>query len=383
MRKIVIAPDSFKGSLTAKEAADCIERGIHRVIDNVDIVKVPMADGGEGTVQSLVDATRGTIVNVEVHGPLLKKVSAFYGILGDEKTAVIEMAAASGLTLITEKERNPLKTTTYGTGQLIKHALDMGCNNIIIGIGGSATNDGGAGALMALGVRFLDKQGREIGLGGGNLIKLYYIDISEFDKRLRDCSITIASDVDNPFCGPKGASAVFGPQKGADDKMVEVLDKGLLNFAEVIKKDLGIDIKDIPGAGAAGGMGGGLLAFLNSQLKRGIDIVIEITDLENKMKGASLVFTGEGMIDYQTVYGKTPYGVAKLANRHNIPVIAIAGSIGKGEETLYDHGFYSVFSIVDKPVSLNEAMSDAAILLEKTAERIMRIIEINRSKSLA
>ncbi len=382
MRKIIIAPDSFKGSLTAKEAADCIEKGIIKVIDKVDIVKVPMADGGEGTVQSLVDATKGKIINVEVCGPLLKKVNAFYGILGDKKTAIIEMAAASGLTLITEKERNPLKTTTYGTGQLIKHALDMGCSDIIIGIGGSATNDGGAGALTALGVKFLDKQGQEIGLGGGNLISLHHIDVCGLDKRLKDCSITVACDVDNPLCGPKGASAVFGPQKGADDKMVEVLEQSLLIFAKVIKRDMGIDIKDIPGAGAAGGMGGGLLAFLNAKLKKGIDIAIETTDLENKMKDVDLVFTGEGMIDYQTVYGKTPYGVAKLANKYDIPVIAIVGSIGKGEETLYDHGFYSVFSIVDKPVSLDEAMANAAILLEKTAERIMRIIEINRSKSL-
>lgn len=379
MKKIVIAPDSFKGSLTAKEVADCIEKGINKIVDNVEIVKVPIADGGEGTVQSLVDATDGKIINLKVHGPLCKKVDSFYGILGDKETAIIEMAAASGLTLIPENKRNPLKTTTYGTGELIKHALSMKCKNVIIGIGGSATNDGGAGALAALGVKFLDKNDKEIGLGGENLINLHHIDTQGLDKRLKDKRIIIACDVNNPLCGPKGASAVFGPQKGANEKMVKLLDKSLLHYANIIKRDLGIDIKDVPGAGAAGGLGGGLLAFLNAKLKRGIDIVIEVTDLGNKIKDADLVFTGEGMIDYQTVYGKTPYGVAKTAEKFDVPVIAIAGSIGKGEETLYEHGFAGVFSIVDRPLNLEDAIANAASLVEKTTQRIMRIIRLNCS----
>lgn len=379
MQKIVIAPDSFKGSLTAKEVADSMEKGINKVMDHVEIVKIPMADGGEGTVQSLVDATGGKIIHLKTHGPLCKKVNSFYGILGDKETAIIEMAASSGLMLISEEEKNPLKTTTYGTGELIKHALDMGCKNIIIGIGGSATNDGGAGALTALGAKFLDKQGREIGLGGGSLINLDHIDISELDQRLNNSNIVVACDVDNPLCGPNGASAVFGPQKGADGKMVRLLDQSLLKFAMVIKQDLGMDIKDIPGAGAAGGLGGGLLAFLKAKLKRGVDIVIEITDLENKLKDADLVFTGEGMIDYQTAYGKTPYGVANIAKKYNIPVIAIAGSIGEGEETLYKYGFDSIFSILEKPLSLEDAMANASVLVEKTAQRILRVIRLKIS----
>jgi glycerate 2-kinase len=372
--KIVIAPDSFKGSLSAYEVAANIEIGIKKVINDVEIIKVPMADGGEGTVKSLVDGSGGRIINLKVKGPLLRQVDSFYGITGDGKTAVIEMAAASGLPLISGEERNPLKTTTYGTGELIKHALDMGCRNIMIGIGGSATNDGGAGMLQALGVKLLDKNEREIGSGGECLLDLRKIDLSHMDRRIEECSITAACDVSNPLCGPTGASAVFGPQKGADEAMVKILDECLLNFAMVIKRDLGTNIKDIPGAGAAGGLGGGLLAFLKAKLSRGIDIVIEATNLEKKIEGADLVITGEGMIDYQTAYGKTPYGVAMIAKKYGIPVIAIVGGIGENAEILYEKGFDSIFSIVDKPMVLEEAMDRGQILIEKTAERIMRLI---------
>lgn len=375
--KIVIAPDSYKGSLSAKVVADCIERGIKKIYAKAYIVKIPMADGGEGTVQSLVDGSEGKIKKVKVKGPLLKEVEAFYGILGDGKTAVIEMAAASGLPLITKEERNPLKTTTYGTGQLIKHALDMGCSSIIIGIGGSSTNDGGAGMVQALGIELLDQSGEEIGFGAEGLSRLHRVDLRNMDPRIKKCKITAACDVNNPLCGPNGASHVFGPQKGADEEMIKVLDDNLSNFADVIKKDLNIDMKDVPGSGAAGGLGGGLLAFLSAELKRGIDIVIETTKLEESIKDADLVITGEGMIDYQTAFGKTPFGVAKIAKKYNIPVIAIAGGIGKGAETLYDKGFTSIFSIVDKPMELEEAIADASILLEKTTERIMRIFKIN------
>ncbi|MFT5873516.1 MAG: glycerate kinase [Clostridium sp.] len=375
--KIVIAPDSYKGSLTAQVVADCMERGIKKIYPKAYIVKIPMADGGEGTVQSLVDGTEGKIIKVEVKGPLLKEVKAFYGILGDGKTAVIEMAAASGLPLITKEEGNPMKTTTYGTGQLIKNALDRGCRNIIIGIGGSSTNDGGTGMLSALGVKFLDRKGEDIGCGGESLAKLYTVDVKGMDPRIKESIIIAACDVDNPLCGLNGAAHIFGPQKGADDEMIKILDKNLSNYADVIKRDLNIEIKNIPGSGAAGGVGGGLLAFFNAELKRGIDIVIETTNLEERTKDADLVITGEGMIDYQTAFGKTPFGVAKIAKKYNIPVIAIAGGIGKGVETLYDKGFNSIFSIVDKPMQLEEAIADASNLLEKATERIMRILKIN------
>lgn len=377
--KIVIAPDSYKGSLTAKAVADSIERGIKKIYEKANTIKIPMADGGEGTVQSLVDGTEGKIIKVKVKGPLLKEVEAFYGILGDGKTAVIEMAAASGLLLVTKEERNPLKTTTYGTGQLIKNALDMGCRNIIIGIGGSSTNDGGAGMAAALGIKLLDQRGKNIGFGGECLAKLHTINVNNMDPRMKECKITIACDVDNPLCGLNGASHVFGPQKGADEKMIKILDDNLSNYAYVIKKDLNIEIKNVPGAGAAGGLGGGLLAFFNAKLKSGIDIVIETTNLEEIIKDADLVITGEGMIDYQTAFGKTPFGVARVARKYNIPVIAIAGGIGKDSEKLYDKGFTSIFSIVDRPMQLEEAIENASILLEKATERIMRIFTINNN----
>lgn len=374
--RIVIAPDSFKGSLTAAEVAVSIEKGIKKVFKNAEIIKIPMADGGEGTVQSLVDFTNGKIVNLKVKGPLLEETEAFYGILGDENTAVIEMAAASGLPLLTKEQRNPLKTTTFGTGELIKDALNRGIKNFIIGIGGSATNDGGAGMLQALGVRLLDESGSDIGFGGESLERLHKIDLSDMDERIKLCSITAACDVDNPLCGERGASYVFGPQKGADGEMIKILDGNLEHYADVIEKQLGISVKDYPGAGAAGGLGAALLAFLNATLKKGINIVMETVKLEEKIKGADLVITGEGMIDYQTQFGKTPYGVASMAKKYDIPVIAVAGSIGKNAEELYDKGFNSIFSIVDKPMTLEEAIDNADILLQKTAERIMRVISI-------
>lgn len=376
---IVIAPDSFKGSLTAGEVCNCVEKGIKKVISDANIVKVPMADGGEGTVQSLVDATLGRIVKKKVKGPLLEEVEAFYGILGDGKTAVIEMAAASGLTLIEENERNPLKTTTYGTGELIKDAVDKGCSKIIIGIGGSATNDGGTGMAMALGAKFLDKNGESIGFGGGELINIEKIDLTSFNPLLKDVTIIAACDVDNPLCGEKGASYVYGPQKGATKDMVEILDKNLLHYGKLLEKKFNKGIIDYAGAGAAGGLGAGLLVFLNAQLKRGIDIVIEVTELEKKVSQADLVITGEGNIDFQTSFGKTPYGVAKISKKYNKSVIAIAGGIGDGAEELYNKGIDSIFSIVDRPLSLEEAIRNSTELVENTAERIIRLINISKN----
>lgn len=374
--KIVIAPDSFKGSLLAKEAAECIKTGILRVYKDSNILCIPMADGGEGTVQALVDATEGRIIKVRVKDPLLREVEAFYGILGDNKTAVIEMAAASGLPLIAINERNPMLTTTYGTGELIKHALDMGCKEIIIGIGGSATNDGGLGMAMALGVKFLDKAGMDIGHGGGSLSKLHTIDISGLDERLRACNITAACDVDNPLCGLTGATYVFGSQKGADEEAMLILDRNLEHYADIIRATLNIDIKNYKGAGAAGGLGGGLMAFLGAKLEQGIEIVKKIVKLEEQVKDADLVITGEGMMDYQTQFGKTPYGVAKVAKYYNIPVIALVGQIGKNANVLYDLGIDSIFSITSGPMTLEDAVSNAPELLMDTAERVMRFYKV-------
>lgn len=376
---IVIAPDSFKGSLTAGEVCNYVEKGIKKVIIDANIVKVPMADGGEGTVQSLVDATSGQIVKKTVKGPLLNEVEAFYGILGDGKTAVIEMAAASGLPLISDGERNPLKTTTYGTGELIKDAVDKGCKKIIIGIGGSATNDGGTGMAIALGAKFLDTNGDSIGFGGGELAKIAKIDLTSFNSLLKDVTIIAACDVDNPLCGEKGASYVYGPQKGATKEMVEILDKNLFHYGKLLEMKFNKKIIDYPGAGAAGGLGAGLLAFLNAQLKRGIDIVTEVTGLEEKVSQADLVITGEGKIDFQTSFGKTPYGVAMISKKYNKPVIAIAGGIGKGAEELYNMGIDSIFSIVDGPLSLEEAIKNSAQLVEDSAERIIRLINISKN----
>ncbi len=377
---IVIAPDSFKGSMTAKEAANAIERGIRRVCSDICIEKVPMADGGEGTVQSLIDATNGTIIKAKVRDSLYRIITAKYGILGNGMTAVIEMAEASGLTLLKEEERNPMITTTFGTGEIIKDALDRGCREFIIGIGGSATNDGGTGMLMALGCKFFDRQGKSIKLGGEGLSDIVDIDTTELDSRLKESKFVIACDVDNPLCGPRGAAEVFGPQKGATEEMIKLLDNGLRNLAEIIEKKFNEKIIDYPGAGAAGGLGAALKVFMKGDLKRGINIVISATNLEEKIKECDLVITGEGGIDYQTQFGKTPYGVAQVATMYNKPIIAIAGSIGKDAEVLYDKGFTSIFSIVDRPMSLEESMKSAENLLEKSAERILRLYLFKNNK---
>ena len=374
--KIVIAPDSFKGSLTALEAANAIEEGLKRFFPEAEIIKVPMADGGEGTVQSLVDATGGRIVKRIVTGPLGDKVEAQFGILGDGRTAVIEMASASGLPLVPPDKRNPMVTTTYGMGELIKAALDMGCRKFIIGIGGSATNDGGGGMAQALGVKLLDKEGNDIPFGGGGLLKLDRIDISTLDPRIAESEIVVACDVDNPLTGPRGAARVYSPQKGATPDMVEILDKALEHFAEVVKRDLGRDIKDVPGAGAAGGLGAGLMAFLNARLQLGVDIVIEATGLEEKVKGADLVITGEGGIDSQTIYGKTPIGVTKVAKKFGIPVLAVAGGISDDASVVYEHGIDGLMSIIPRPMTLDEAMAQGKKLLSDAAERIARLIAV-------
>ncbi len=372
--KIAVAPDSYKGSLSAKEVSDAIERGIKKCDSTAEVVKVPMADGGEGTVRALVDATGGRIIDVTVSDPLMRRINAFYGILGDNSTAVIEMSAASGLTLLSKDERDPLITTTYGTGELIIDALNRGCTKIIIGIGGSATNDGGEGMAKALGVKFIGSNGNDIGLGGGYLNKLHSIDTSKIDKRIFDCEIVAACDVENPLCGENGASHVFGPQKGASPDDVELLDNNLLHYGKLVEDATGVKVVDVKGSGAAGGLGAALLAFLDAKLEKGIEIVTKTVSLESRIKDADLVITGEGMIDFQTAFGKTPYGVAKVASKYGIPVIAIAGGIGKDADTLYKKGFASIFCIADKPMTLEESVENCERLLEDAAERIMRLI---------
>ncbi|KIY23362.1 MULTISPECIES: glycerate kinase [Mesobacillus] len=374
--KIVIAPDSFKESLTALEAATAIEAGMKKILPEAIFVKVPMADGGEGTVQSLVDATHGRIVSKTVTGPLGDAVDAFFGLSGDEKTAIIEMAAASGLHLVPREKRNPLITTTRGTGELIVAALDYGVEQIIIGIGGSATNDGGAGMARALGIRFLNADGKEIGEGGGSLSELVSIDRTQADSRLTSVKIEVACDVDNPLTGTKGASRIFGPQKGATAEIIEILDKNLHHYAEIIRKDLGKDIEHISGAGAAGGLGGGLLAFLSAELKRGVDIVLEATKLEQQLLDADFVITGEGKIDGQTIFGKTPIGVAKTAKRHNIPVIAIAGNVAKDSVIVHEHGIDVLFSVVPGAISLEDALENASTYVRNTAANIASLIKL-------
>lgn len=374
--KFVIAPDSFKESMTAKAAAVAIQAGLQKIYPDADYELVPMAYGGEGTVQSLVDATEGEIITADVQNPLDETVSAFYGVLGDQQTAVIEMSAASGIQFVTTETKNPLITTTYGTGQLIKDALDRGMRRFIIGLGGSATNDGGAGMAEALGVRFLDENGQQIARGGAALATLHEIDMSNLDPRVAESGFLLASDVTNPLVGETGASAVFGPQKGATPAMVAELDAALTNYAAVIKAQLGIDLANTPGAGAAGGLGAGMLAFTQAKMQSGISLVVEATELVAKAANADVAFVGEGAIDFQTQYGKTPMGAAQAVKQAspNAKVIGLAGYVGDGIDALYDLGIDAVFSIVPGAVDLPTAMKTGEANLTRTAENIARLL---------
>ena len=373
--KIVLAPDSFKESMTAKETCEAIERGLKKVIPNLECVSVPMADGGEGTTQSLVDATNGEFYTIEVTGPLGERREARFGLLGDRKTAILEMAAASGLELVPREKRDATITTTFGTGELIKGALDKNVETILIGIGGSATNDGGAGMVQALGGKLLDKDGKEIGFGGGALSKLEKIDISNLDERLKNVKIIVACDVQNPLTGVTGASHIFGKQKGANEEQRDLLDNNLKHYAEIIRRDLKKDVENIPGAGAAGGLGAGLMAFLSAELRKGVDIVVEYSKLEEKVQGADLVITGEGSIDGQTRFGKTPYGVAKTAQKYEIPVIALAGNVGKDIDVLYDYGFTAILPILPRVESLEDAIAHGKENIEYISESLGRVIK--------
>ncbi|AEB93242.1 glycerate kinase [Lactobacillus johnsonii] len=374
MTKYVVAPDSFKESMTAKEVCDAMEKGIKEADSAAEVIKVPMADGGEGTVDSLVDATQGQRVIVEVTGPLGNKISAYYGILGNGTTAVIEMAKASGLEIVEKKKRNPMITTTFGTGELIRDALDHNVKEIIIGLGGSSTNDGGSGMAQALGAKLLDQNNHQIPFGGGNLDKLDKIDISNLDSRLQDVKIILASDVTNPLIGKDGASRVFGPQKGATPEMVEKLENNLQHYAKIVKRDLNKEVALVSGAGAAGGLGAGLIAFTTCEMRRGVDLAIEVTKLEEKIRDADYVFTGEGGTDFQTKFGKTPYGVAKLGKKYHKPVISLAGYLGEGIDSLYSEGFTAIFGIIPGACDLSTALKNGPSNVARTTENIVRLL---------
>ncbi|MBK5142353.1 glycerate kinase [Budviciaceae bacterium BWR-B9] len=371
--KIVIAPDSFKESLSAMQVATAIQQGFHEIYPDAEYIKVPMADGGEGTVVSMVEATGGQYFRQSVTGPLGQPVDGYWGLMGDGKTAVIEMAAASGLHHVPPELRNPLLTTSQGTGELVLAALALGVKHIILGIGGSATNDGGAGMMQALGVQFKDAQGNSLNVGGGALSNLADIDVSGLDPRLADVTITVACDVNNPLCGPSGASAIFGPQKGATPEMVKTLDAALFSYGLLIEKVTGNSVLNAAGAGAAGGMGAALLGLLNAELKPGIDIVIKALDLEHLLEGADLVITGEGRIDSQSIHGKTPIGVARSAKRFNKPVIALAGGLTPDHQVVHDHGLDAVFSVLTRVGSLPDALQQAEDNLKITARNIASI----------
>lgn len=372
--KILIAPDSFKESLTAMEVARQIEAGVRDAIPVAECRLAPMADGGEGTVTAMVAGLRGRLCRKMVTGPLGQAVDAFYGVSGDGHTAIIEMAAAAGLALVPPAQRDPSRTTSFGLGELITDALDQGARHLIIGIGGSATNDGGAGMAQALGIGLRDAAGETLPFGGGALGKLAEIDRSKLDKRLRECRIEVACDVDNPLTGPRGASAVFGPQKGADGAMVKRLDAGLSHFANMIKQQLGVDVATLPGGGAAGGLGAGLRAFLGAELRPGVEIIAQVVGLPALIDWADLIITGEGRLDGQSLGGKVPVGIARLAAPLGKPVIAIAGSLGDGLDRVREAGVAAMVSCVPGPCSLEAALDGAAENIRRTARNVAAML---------
>ena len=375
-KTFVLAPDSFKESMTAEQACAAMQRGIEKVFKTSKFIHVPMADGGEGTVDALVAARSGQKVAIEVTGPLLgQKVQTYFGLIDGGQTAILEMAKANGIHLLTQDQRNPLLTTTFGTGEMIKHALDAGVRKIIIGVGGSITNDAGAGMAQALGVKFYDINGEEVATGGGQLDQIFKVDCSAVDLRLKTTEIIIASDVNNPLCGINGASHVFGPQKGANTEMVLQLDQNLSSFADLIQQQLHVDVKDIAGAGAAGGLAFGLMVFAEAKMCSGVAIIIEETQLADHIAKADYVFTGEGGIDFQTKFGKTPFGVAQVAKQLNTPVICCAGHIGEGIDELYAEGFTAIVGILDSVCDLETALKNGEKNLERACENVARIIK--------
>lgn len=377
--RIVVAPDSYKGSVSALGVAQAMERGILQVFPDAEVRKIPIADGGEGTVEAMVSATGGQLRKSTVSGPLGEPITAQWGILGDGKTAVIEMAAASGLPLLTKEQRDPLSATTYGTGELMRAALDAGLRKIIIGIGGSATNDGGTGLARAFGVRFTDADGKELPAGGAALARLQQIDMKGLDPRLLETEIIVACDVDNPLCGARGASAVFGPQKGATPAIVAQLDAALAHFAACARDATGRDVAELPGAGAAGGLGAGMMFFTPAKLRPGVEIVLDAVGFADLVKDAAFVITGEGRTDFQTAFGKAPVGVAKVAKQFKVPVFCLSGGLGEGSDDVLAQGIDAVMTICDKPMTLEECMNAGEALIESGAVRLCRVIKAIRS----
>lgn len=377
LNKIVIAPDSFKESMTSEQVGHTIKDAFKQILpQHISYDVIPVADGGEGTTAALTTALDATSYSVTVNDPLMRPIDAKYSRSDKQQVAVIEMAAASGLDLLIEEEKNPLKTTSYGTGELILDALNHGATTIILGIGGSATNDGGSGMLSALGVKFYDQHEQLLTMNGENLAQVHHIDRSQLDSRLQNVSFKVACDVTNPLLGDQGATVVYGPQKGATSKMIPKLDSAMAHYHDKIQASTGKHVKDIAGAGAAGGMGAALLAFFNAELSKGIDVVFEITQFHQRVKDADLVITGEGKIDHQTIYGKTPIGVAQVAKQYHIPVIAISGSLGDDYQAIYDHGIDSAFAIVPSPTSLSDALANGEQYLFDTALSIARLLQL-------
>lgn len=372
--KILIAPQAFKGSISAVDVAAAMREGVLRVLPDAEVSAVAVADGGDGTLETLVEGSGGEIHNIEVTGPLGERRTAEWGAMGDGATAVIEMARTSGLALVPDEKRDPLITTTFGLGEAIIHAIDAGYRRFIIGIGGSATNDAGAGMAQALGVRLLDSSGGDLEFGGAALSKLENIDMSGLNDTVRSCEFLVACDVNNPLTGPTGASAIYGPQKGATPEMVKSLDAALLHFAEVVKRDIGVEINDVPGSGAAGGLGGGMIAFANGELRAGVDIVLDTVRLDDYLAGCNLVITGEGSMDHSTIYNKAPVGVAERAKRLGIPVVGISGSLGAGFQDVHEHGIDALASITPGPMTLDEASERAAELISNATEQVLRFM---------
>jgi len=377
--RVVIAPQALKGSLTAEEVGQAIALGVQAVYPQAHVDIVPVADGGEGTVQALVDATGGELIWQTVTGPLGTPVSAFFGLLGDGKTAAIEMAASAGLPLVPHIQRDPRFATTYGVGELLLAAIERGRRHFIIGIGGSATNDGGAGMAQALGASLLTEQGTAIARGGAALTTLSRISLERLDPRLQECTFEVACDVTNPLCGPMGASTVYGPQKGATPAMVQQLDAALDHYAHMLERDLGQSVRDIPGAGAAGGLGAGLIAFLYATLRPGALLILEAVNLETYIRAADLVITAEGQIDEQTAYGKSVGAVATLAKRYGLPVLALAGGLGNGYQKVYALGIDGITVLPSGPMTLPYAMEHAATLATDATERMLRMLRVNLS----
>lgn len=370
--RILVAPDSFKECLSSVEVCRAIELGLRRALPQAELVSVPMADGGEGTLDALVASTSGRIVPLDVRGPLGDRVRARFGLSGDGKTAVIEMAEAAGLHLVPVEERNPGIASTFGVGELIGEALNRGVDQVVVGLGGSATNDGGAGMAQALGFSLRDEGGEELAPGGLALAGLATIDGAKGHAGLKGVEFVAACDVDNPLCGARGASRVYGPQKGASPELVARLDEALGQFGEVVRRTQGVEVLNVAGAGAAGGLGAGLMAFVGGRLRGGVDVVAEACDLAGRMAGAELVITGEGRVDGQSVHGKTPVGVARIAKKQGIPVVAFAGSLGEDYRAVYAEGVDAVFSICPGPLSVKEAIDRAEELLANTAESFAR-----------